>query len=136
MAAFVEVGSGVLDPHATVHEAVLSAASGGTVLVCPGRHDLSLEGGTLALTETITLRGIEAPTPAVLDVNGSGPVVQVGDGVRAWLLNLTLTGSTDSRGLLLGQYADAMLEDSVVTGTEAAAYTSVLKGGSTLSAPL
>jgi len=82
------------------------------VAVCPGRHDLSREGGTLIVGRAAGLVAAVDGAETVLDLGGSGDVVQVETPVR--IEGLTLTGSTDGRGLVVANQATVVVQDSVI----------------------
>jgi predicted outer membrane repeat protein len=102
--------------YPTVHQALAAAAADETVMVCPGTHDLSQEGGTLAVTRPVRLVAEASTATPVLDLVGPGTVVQVESGVTdVFIVGLAITGSTDGRGLAVGAGATVTLTDSVIT---------------------
>jgi hypothetical protein len=82
--------------YPTVEDAVLSTGPGGTVLICPGVHPVSMYLGNEA---NLTLRGVTGnPADVVLDGQGSGAVIY-GFGfdpiARLALRDLTVRGGRD-----------------------------------------
>ena len=106
--------------YPTVSEALAAAWDYDTVVVCPGRHDLSQEGGTLIVERPVYLVAAPGAGDAVLDAGGSGDVVRVAvglveGGADVGIVGLTLTGSTDGRGLVVAPYESVTVRDSVIT---------------------
>jgi predicted outer membrane repeat protein len=95
--------------YGSIRGAMAEAAPLETVAVCPGRHEL---GDTLYVFRTVMLVAAVEGTETVLDLGGSGDVVRVETQVR--IEGLTLTGSTDGRGLVAANQAVVMVRDSVI----------------------
>ncbi len=105
--------------YPTVREALAAAWDFDTVVVCPGRHDLSQEGGTLIVEHPMQLVA-HGGASTVLDAGGPGDVLLVAlafieGGADVLVSGLTLTGSTDGRGLVVAPYASVTVQDSVIT---------------------
>ncbi len=91
----------VPDDAATIQEAIEQSTASKGVAVRPGRY----EGALATDIEDLTLFGLGDPSEVLIDGNGSGPVLTVGNSKELVLAQLTLTGGV-SDGDGGGLYCD------------------------------